>query len=81
MIFRYMKDEFDSTKVLTASLELAFKMTKVHKDYAKLQISNTAGQEKFKAISTQYFTYAEGIILVYDITKANIQELAELNIF
>ena len=69
MLVRYLKDEFDSTKAPTVGVEFASKMVKVDEDYAKLQIWDTAGQEKFKATSKQYFRNAAGIILVYDITK------------
>ena len=69
MLIRYLKDEFDSAKAPTVGVEFASKTVKVDKDYAKLQIWDTAGQEKFKATSKQYFRNAAGIILVYDITK------------
>ena len=35
----------------------------------KLQIWDTAGQEKFKAVSKQYYKGAKGVMLVYDISK------------
>ena len=69
MLIRYLKDEFDMAKAPTVGVEFASKMVKVDKDQAKLQIWDTAGQEKFKATSKQYFRNAAGIILVYDITK------------
>ena len=69
ILVRYLKDEFDNTKAPTVGVEFASKMVKVDEDYAKLQIWDTAGQEKFKATSKQYFRNAAGIILVYDITK------------
>ena len=69
LLVRYLKDEFDNTKAPTVGVEFASKMVKVDEDYAKLQIWDTAGQEKFKATSKQYFRNAAGIILVYDITK------------
>ena len=74
MLIRYLKDEFDSSKAPTVGVEFASKMVKVDKDYAKLQIWDTAGQEKFKANSKQYFRNAAGIILVYDITKKKTLE-------
>ena len=34
----------------------------------KLQLWDTAGQEKFKTITSAYYKGANGIILVFDIT-------------
>ncbi|OHT13723.1 Ras family protein [Tritrichomonas foetus] len=41
----------------------------VQSENVKLQIWDTAGQEKFKSISKSYFRGAVGAILVYDITS------------
>ena len=35
----------------------------------KMQILDTAGQEKFRNINTNYYKGANGILVVYDITN------------
>ena len=49
----------------------------------KLQIWDTAGQEKFRSISTMYFRGAHGVCLVFDLTNPtsfhNLKEVSSLN--
>ena len=37
----------------------------------KVQLYDTAGQEKFKSIVSSYYKGANGVLLVYDITNRN----------
>jgi Ras-related protein Rab-1A len=42
----------------------------------KLEIWDTAGQDRFKTITTSYYKGAHGIIIVYDITnKASFENV------
>lgn len=43
----------------------------------KLQIWDTAGQERFRTITGTYYKGAQGIVLVYDITKKDSFEELE----
>ena len=40
----------------------------------KLQIWDTAGQEKFNSITTAYYRNARGVVIMYDVTRANTFE-------
>jgi small GTP-binding protein len=44
-------------------------MIKVGNKEIKLQIWDTAGQEKFRSVARSYYRGAIGVIIVYDITK------------
>ena len=69
ILTRYTKNEFDSSKQPTVGVEFSSKKIKVDNKNIKLQIWDTAGQEKFKAVSKQYYKGAVGVMLVYDISK------------
>ena len=69
ILTRYTKNEFDAIAKPTVGVEFSAKKIKVDNKNVKLQIWDTAGQEKFKAISKNYYKGAAGVMLVYDITK------------
>jgi small GTP-binding protein len=48
---------------------LTFRSIPVEGNTVKLQIWDTAGQERFRTITGTYYKGAQGIVLVYDITK------------
>lgn len=45
--------------------------TSKEKEYMKLQIWDTAGQEHYRAVTRSYFRNAAGCLLVYDVTRRN----------
>lgn len=50
-------------------MDFRFRTVKIGDKSVKLQIWDTAGQERFRTITSAYYRGADGIILVYDITK------------
>ncbi|KAI1805542.1 ras-domain-containing protein [Daldinia bambusicola] len=63
-------DQFDPEST-TATIGIDFKMKKLAvrgKGY-RLNIFDTAGQERFRTLSTSYYRGAHAVILVYDITS------------
>ncbi|KAI2643466.1 ras family-domain-containing protein [Xylaria nigripes] len=66
----YCEDYFDPESS-TATIGIDFKTKKlVVRDKAyKLNIFDTAGQERFRTLSTSYYRGAHGVILVYDISN------------
>ena len=71
LINRYVMDNFDAFEPPTISG--GFRKKEVIVDEAKtkvsLQIWDTAGQEKFKALVENYYKNAQSAIVVYDITS------------
>ncbi|KAI0199055.1 ras family-domain-containing protein [Astrocystis sublimbata] len=66
----YCEDQFDPEST-TATIGIDFKTKKLAvrgKGY-KLNIFDTAGQERFRTLSTSYYRGAHGVVLVYDISN------------
>ncbi|XP_063982248.1 ras-related protein Rab-43 [Diachasmimorpha longicaudata] len=53
----------------TIGVDFSMKTVLINGKKVKLQIWDTAGQERFRTITQSYYRSANGIILVYDITK------------
>ncbi|KAJ8673438.1 hypothetical protein QAD02_004700 [Eretmocerus hayati] len=53
----------------TIGVDFSMKTVLVDGKRVKLQIWDTAGQERFRTITQSYYRSANGVILVYDITK------------
>lgn len=73
---RYCENKFDEDLRSTIGVEFSNVILSVRarKDSAttknlKLQIWDTAGQEKFRAVTSAYYRGTTGALLVYDITK------------
>ena len=71
---RYFKNEFDNP-ISTVGIDFQTKFFKFDGKKIKVNYIDTAGQEKFKAISVNYLKVANGVILVFDITKKESFEL------
>ena len=69
LVVRYMDDEFNVNYLSTMGIDFKAKKIKLpNNEEIKVKISDTAGQERFKSIASNYMKKANGIILVYDIT-------------
>lgn len=65
----------------TIGVDFSMKTITVDGKQVKLQIWDTAGQERFRTITQSYYRSANGVIIVYDITKrssfVNLQKWIE----
>ncbi|KUJ20035.1 uncharacterized protein LY89DRAFT_682837 [Mollisia scopiformis] len=70
LLIRYCDDQFDSESS-TATIGVDFKMKKlsVHGKAYRLNLLDTAGQERFRTLSNSYYRGAHGVVLVYDISN------------
>ena len=69
-LMRYTDNTFQEIHMSTIGLD--YKLKNVQLDdgkMAKIQIWDTAGQDRFRSITKNYYKGAHGIILIYDITN------------
>ena len=69
MLSRYISNEYDPNSQSTIGVELSTKNYKFDNDEVKVQLWDTAGQEKYRSITSSYYKGAQGCLLVYDITR------------
>ena len=68
-LFQFIENKFTDTHIATIGFD--FKSQKVtlpnSKQVVKLQIWDTAGQDRFRTITKTYYKGSHGVILVYDV--------------
>ena len=69
IILRYSDDKFHQNKISTIGVDFKVKMVTKGNEKIKISIYDTAGQERFKNIVKHYYKGANGILLIYDISK------------
>ena len=77
-LMKYIDNSF--TLTYTTTLGIDFKQKKIKlKDGrdVRLRIFDTAGQERFKAVSVSFIKKADGVILIYDISDIESFEAVE----
>ena len=78
LLNNYLGNEFSKDITPTVGLENKSKIINIRGLKAKVQIWDTAGQEKFNALTQQYFRNADGILLVFDLSnKSSFKHIKE----
>ena len=69
-ITRYVNNTFEELHLGTIGLDYKFKNVMLDDGQeVKVQIWDTAGQDRFHSVTKNYYKGAQGIILIYDVTK------------
>jgi len=69
LLLRYTEGKFSDTFMTTIGVDFKTKVVPIDGKNVKLQIWDTAGQEKFRAITKAYFRGANGILVVFDLSR------------
>ena len=68
MLMRFSENQFTENFYNTVGVDFKLKEIELKGKTVRLQIWDTAGQDKFRTITTSYYKGAHGIMIVYDIT-------------
>jgi small GTP-binding protein len=69
LLHRFLEGRFISSTTQTVAVEFGCSRLTLGGKRVKLQIWDTAGQEKFRSVTRSYYRGAAGAIVLYDITK------------
>jgi len=69
LLLQFTDKRFQPVHDLTIGVEFGSRTLTIEGNQVKLQIWDTAGQEKFRSITRSYYRGAAGALLVYDITR------------
>ncbi|KAH9622223.1 hypothetical protein KSS87_010508 [Heliosperma pusillum] len=68
LLLTFVSTSFDHLPP-TIGVDFKIKLLTVNDKKLKLTIWDTAGQEKFRTLTSSYYRGAQGIVLVYDVTR------------
>jgi len=71
LLQRWIKNSFTVASIATINVDWSTKYFKVNDKIVQVTFCDTAGQERFKSLTRQYYRNAHGVVLVYDITERN----------
>ena len=66
---RLFKDKFDNRSITTVSANFVTYYVKLHNKKYELLLCDTAGEEKYRTLTKQYYKKADGAIFVFDLTN------------
>ena len=70
LISKYCNNEFSGGQYLsTIGIDFQIKILNINSKKIRLQIWDTAGEERFRNIAKNYFQSSDGFLVVYDITN------------
>ena len=69
ILLRFTDDSFDDHIQSTIGVDFKVKHMDVMDKRVKLTVWDTAGQERFRTLTSSYYRGAQGVIMVYDVTR------------
>jgi len=74
MLARYVENKFNSQFLATAGIDFFTKDEIFNNKKVRIKVWDTAGQERYRSLTNAFFRNAQGVILVFDVNKAETFE-------
>ena len=71
LYMRYFENKFEENFISTIGMDRQTKFIKYNNAIYKVNISDTAGQERFRSLPLKYYQNADGALLLFDVTNEN----------
>jgi small GTP-binding protein len=71
LLLRFAENKFTENFLTTIGIDFKVRHVEIENTKVRLQVWDTAGQEKFRTITKAYYRGAHGILLVYDVTSVD----------
>ncbi|KAF2364824.1 Small GTP-binding protein domain [Trinorchestia longiramus] len=71
LVHRFCDERYYDTYISTVGIDFKQKIVNLDGVPVRLQIWDTAGEERFRTLTTAYYRGAQGIVLMYDITNTD----------
>ena len=69
LLKKYCKNEFSNSYITTVGIDFQVKLLNINNKKIKIQIWDTAGEERYRVVAKNYFNTSDGFIIMYDITN------------
>jgi small GTP-binding protein len=69
ILLQYIGNKFYESNISTTGVDYMEKIIDYNKFKIRLQIWDTSGEEKFRAITKNFYRNADGLLVVFDLTK------------
>ena len=69
ILVKYINNKFEDSCVATVGVDYMDKILNYKNLIIKLQIWDTSGEEKFRSMTRNFYRNADGIFIVFDLTK------------
>jgi len=69
ILMQYTSGTFNEEQSATIGVDFKVKIVDLDGKKLKLTISDTAGQERFRTLTSTYYRSAQGVVLAYDVTR------------
>ena len=67
ILLRYSEGRFADNYMMTIGINYVYRVINIDNVRIKLQIWDTAGQDKFKTITKNYYQNSQGVLVVFEV--------------